>query len=388
MQGTADIVPLEEERSKRTGEPPRLDDAGGMLRAARTDAGLSLEDVSAATNIKPEKLAAVEAMDLASLPAQPYALGFVRTYATFLNLPAAPLVQRYRDEAGWSAVPAPKIAPPPRDLGTTREASLLAVLLVVGLILWLGWQIVQSFAPEAEVAAEGFPLTDREEPARVTYEVESGSDAVTVDRPEEAVDAAPVAEVARTGEVASPETASVSLVPLVLLPTGAAEEAVEPAPISSAESRPQTIADVLNEQLLAETATDFPQAEPVRQAAPALPPLPVPEPVAEPRVRAAPAPSAETRRAEVVPARLTSPVSPVYPTRCESRASDEEVVTVGFGVSRLGKVVNPQVTDSTNGCFDQAALSAVARFGFEPAREGGRRVASEARTTRIVFRKP
>ena len=119
----------------------------------------------------------------------------------------------------------------------------------------------------------------------------------------------------------------------------------------------------------------------------ALPTEPQSASEAEP-VRVRPAPSRVAAVTEETPARLTAPVPPVYPNRCESRARDEETVTVRFNVSRFGKVTGPVVTASSNGCFDRAALAAVSRFGFEPATRDGRPVAEGDRTTRVVFRKP
>jgi TonB family protein len=91
-----------------------------------------------------------------------------------------------------------------------------------------------------------------------------------------------------------------------------------------------------------------------------------------------------TRTAE---AQLLQPVAPVYPSRCEAAAGPVESVTVRFGVSRFGKVLRPSVVESTDACFEEAALSAVSRFSFAPAKRGGRAVSTPALTTRIVFRR-
>ena len=113
MQGVADIVPLDQERTRRaSAEPPNdavLSTAGGMLRAARQNRALSLEDVSRAINIKPERLAAIEAMDKDALPAAPYALGFVRSYANHLDLPADPMVARFREPVSYTHLTLPTI---------------------------------------------------------------------------------------------------------------------------------------------------------------------------------------------------------------------------------------------------------------------------------------
>lgn len=59
-------------------------------------------------------------------------------------------------------------------------------------------------------------------------------------------------------------------------------------------------------------------------------------------------------------------IPPQYPSRCMSRADSSESVIVQFDVTPEGAVVNPEVIDSTNGCFDRAALRAVERWKYEP----------------------
>lgn len=59
-------------------------------------------------------------------------------------------------------------------------------------------------------------------------------------------------------------------------------------------------------------------------------------------------------------------IPPQYPDQCQRGAKPREAVTVEFNVTPEGTVVNPQVVDSTNSCFNRAALRAVERWRYQP----------------------
>lgn len=59
-------------------------------------------------------------------------------------------------------------------------------------------------------------------------------------------------------------------------------------------------------------------------------------------------------------------IPPQYPQRCMDRARDTETVVLEFDVTPEGSVVNPEVLDSTNSCFNRAAIRAVQRWRYNP----------------------
>ncbi len=73
---------------------------GERFRQAREARGLSITEVSTATRILPRYLQAIEAGDVASLPGDVYARGFIRNYAQLLGLPAEEMIALYRQERG------------------------------------------------------------------------------------------------------------------------------------------------------------------------------------------------------------------------------------------------------------------------------------------------
>ena len=62
-------------------------DVTARLRAAREAAGLSIQEVSARTRIKPAMLEAIEHGAWEQLPGEFFARAFTRTYARELGLP-------------------------------------------------------------------------------------------------------------------------------------------------------------------------------------------------------------------------------------------------------------------------------------------------------------
>ena len=72
--------------------PYMSDDIGQQLRQAREARRLSLEQAAQATRMKAHYLGALEAGDLAALPSQAQARGFLRAYAEYLGLDPVPLI--------------------------------------------------------------------------------------------------------------------------------------------------------------------------------------------------------------------------------------------------------------------------------------------------------
>ena len=70
---------------------------GEILRQAREDQELSLEEVSLATKIKVKYLAAIETDNWRALPSAVQQKGFTRAYASFLNLDPVPLIRQLRN---------------------------------------------------------------------------------------------------------------------------------------------------------------------------------------------------------------------------------------------------------------------------------------------------
>lgn len=87
-------------RSASEAMRPAQETVGEMIRQARVNQGLTVEGVSAAINIRAAQLRAIEDGNLDLLPGMTYALGFVRSYATYLKLNSAEVVHKFKVEHG------------------------------------------------------------------------------------------------------------------------------------------------------------------------------------------------------------------------------------------------------------------------------------------------
>lgn len=75
---------------------------GMQLAAARNARDLSLSDVSKALHINADYLDAIERLDVKALPSAGYVLGFLRSYAKFLDMDTASAIAEYKND---SAIP-------------------------------------------------------------------------------------------------------------------------------------------------------------------------------------------------------------------------------------------------------------------------------------------
>lgn len=79
-----------------------LDTAGSLLRRAREDAKLSIEQISAETRITQRHLSQIEAGDFDGLPGRTYAIGFSRSYAKAVGLDDRKIAAMVRAELAES----------------------------------------------------------------------------------------------------------------------------------------------------------------------------------------------------------------------------------------------------------------------------------------------
>ena len=149
---------------------------GGTLREAREALGATLDDISALLKIRSDHLQALENDDFERLPGSVYAIGFIRTYATHLELNAGELIERYK-----AAVAVPHLEDQGPNPQTELEPISGALKITIGVaavfvvyILWLiaggasddggNSRPAEVVAPARELAADRTPQTIGEQP--------------------------------------------------------------------------------------------------------------------------------------------------------------------------------------------------------------------------------
>lgn len=270
--GSAEILDLDDARAMRLGVGNAAGEyrhVGVFLAAEREAQGLTLAEAAAKTHIKENHLAAMEEVDMTALPARPYAIGFVKTYAEFLDLDAVQAVARFKEDAGYDAPPKVEVekfeAAEAAAEKEQRDLSLWAIAGVMVFILWCAWQIT---LPQ---------------------------------------------EVTRLG----------------------ADNSIETPP------------------------------------APALPD-----------------PALQTPVSEIIEARVVEEIEPVYPRGCETAAQAVETVTVSFTITNAGRVSGERIAQSSNACFNDAALNAMRRWRFEPRTVDGAPRAAFDQKMSFSFQRP
>ncbi|MFC5724706.1 helix-turn-helix domain-containing protein [Streptomyces gamaensis] len=121
---------------------------GRALQLARTNAGLTVDEVSSTTRVRVPILQAIEQDDFSRCGGHVYARGHIRVLARTVGLDPAELIAQYEAEHGGrpSATPAPplfdteRIRPEPRRPNWTAAmvAAIVAVVGFVGFTLFNG----------------------------------------------------------------------------------------------------------------------------------------------------------------------------------------------------------------------------------------------------------
>lgn len=199
-----------------------LAEIGAELAASRNGRGLSIQDVSQQLRIQAEFIDAIEKGNPGPLPAMPYVLGYIRSYGTFLGLPANAMCQKLR-----ASLEVDEIRPDyefvqnklhkHNGAGRTAFAALVACVIAYG-----GWYVWDSGMMETagetatvQLAEQNSPDQDEGTAAEPTFIAVEPRAVATAS--EETVPAAtapleqPVADNAAVPAVAAPEEDQVAV---------------------------------------------------------------------------------------------------------------------------------------------------------------------------------
>lgn len=149
---------------------------GAALAAARSERGLSVEDVAAATRIRPAILRSIERDDFDVCGGAVYARGHLRSVAQVVGADPRPLIEEF-DRRFNQPVPALRTSSlksfdPPRDAGRSGRQSptwasvAIGVLAVVAVFLGVSWLVGRGDDGGPAAAAPLPPAVTSSAPAR------------------------------------------------------------------------------------------------------------------------------------------------------------------------------------------------------------------------------
>jgi cytoskeletal protein RodZ len=145
---------------------------GAVLAAKRGERGLSIEQAAAATRIRADHLRALEADQLSQFAALVYAKGYLRTYATYLDLDAEELLRQMPSRARpHLAIGLDSSPRRPRAVLTTPAVAAAGLVLLAGAFTGYAWRQVTAdqhlalVSPPAPSSAAAAPATPYASPA-------------------------------------------------------------------------------------------------------------------------------------------------------------------------------------------------------------------------------
>lgn len=115
---------------------------GKTLRRAREEMKLSLEDVSAAINVRVVQLQSIEDDRIDQLPGMTYAVGFVKSYADFVKLDPQQVVQDFKTEHDGEAAAKTQLKiPEPISEDSLPGPVLIGIAALAVVVVFILWSV-------------------------------------------------------------------------------------------------------------------------------------------------------------------------------------------------------------------------------------------------------
>jgi len=213
---------------------------GVVLKDAREQRKMTVEDVCTHLRISPHQVKALESDNFSALPEAMITRGFIRNYARLLQIDAEPLLKAYRTFVP-SAAPRALTLKSENILITGKDKQpwlkYIIASLVIALLLGI-WQYYMDYSskPPAQQAIVPAETTDKVKEANAN----EGTAVETMPAPATQVSELPVAALPAAERVSNDEAQTTPA------PDSAAPDAISPAPqtTTAANSSPQSSSDV------------------------------------------------------------------------------------------------------------------------------------------------
>jgi cytoskeletal protein RodZ len=115
------------------------ENVGEVLRRTREYYGKTLEDVERALRIRNSQIGAIERGDVSKLPGSVYAIGFVRSYAEYLELDGAKVVRLFKAQYMGGQSKSSLSFPVPASETKTPALWLVSGAIVLASMLMIAW---------------------------------------------------------------------------------------------------------------------------------------------------------------------------------------------------------------------------------------------------------
>lgn len=148
-------------------EPETTLSVSAILKNARRKKGVNLSEVASDLRISQRYVTALEEGDRAHLPERVYTLGFVRSYAKYLNLDEEQILSQFKVEVLGDPLKPKLVFPKPvAEANSPRDLIIIfsTVAVILGLGGWLAYSkfngnVTQNDASEQEIL-ESDPVND------------------------------------------------------------------------------------------------------------------------------------------------------------------------------------------------------------------------------------
>ncbi len=124
--------------------------AGELLKKRREDLGLSVQEAAETLKIRADYLSAIESDTFEKLPVPVYTVGYIRSYAKYLNVDSEPIVRYYSEHLAQ-----PKTAAiMPVAFSRRRNPVLYSIIGTISVLLVLGLLFLIYYSPEKDAVSK------------------------------------------------------------------------------------------------------------------------------------------------------------------------------------------------------------------------------------------
>ncbi len=142
-------VAEKKEKNENARERSKITKVGAMLKEMRLQKGLKISEVSKYLCIRKHYLEAIEESDYKEIPAFPYGIGFIRSYANFLGLNGENIVDLYKEETNTNDGKNIKMLEPQPE-ATMPSWQYLLISLVAIVLVYVAWSFLN---PKEEIVS-------------------------------------------------------------------------------------------------------------------------------------------------------------------------------------------------------------------------------------------